>query len=411
MVDNTNQGGDCGVNRRRFLKTTGTGVVGLALAGCTGSGGSSGSGDGGGGDGGGGGGSGGGDGGNGAATTGGSSFPDEITVTYPPTGWWAVLGDIMDNRGLIQKYKDEHGVDTTFNDERTWDDVPLFSSGQAEIAQFGSLEASRLGPNEDIPITVFGKVVPQAAEMVVAGGGDFDPGSTGGVEQTIEALANSGEPVGIDGWGSGSTLGAQITIEEEYGYTFQQETADFNIVTADYFAMCQLVVKGELAAGLSSPMLGGAPFYSTSPPEAVPLFHFGESLNELGFGHVPLENQVTRTGFFEEHTEVCQVYHDAMREAMSVFHEDPIGIITQSDAMIEALGVANEREAVFATEYEILLENNTNDLEPPEMSSVYEEYALDDEWIETDKNALDKFAEIGQTNENWAEYVTYEKMG
>ena len=33
-----------------------------------------------------------------------------------------------------------------------------------------------------------------------------------------------------------------------------------------------------------------------------------------------------------------------------------------------------------------------------------------DEWIETDQNALDKFAEIGQTNENWAEFVTYEKM-
>jgi len=73
--------------------------------------------------------------------------------------------------------------------------------------------------------------------------------------------------------------------------------------------------------------------------------------------------------------------------------------------------MANEQQATFSTEYEILLENNTNDLEPPEMPSVYEEYALDDAWIETDQNALDNFADIGQTNENWAEYVTYEKMG
>jgi hypothetical protein len=366
------------------------------------------SGDGGDGSDGGDGGDGGGDGGTTETAT--MDLPDEIQVTFPPTGWWAVLGNIMENNDLIQKYKNEHGVDTTYNIKRTWDGIALFASGKTQIAQFGSLESSRIGPERDTEITVFGKVVPQFAEMVVAAGGPYDPANTGGVQQSVDKLANEGGSIGIGAWGSGSVPGTQIAMDQEFGYNFSQSDPDFDIVTSGFFATAKLIVDGELAAGHTSPMLGGAPYYSAPEPKVRRLYHIGDAVDELGFGRAPLENQVCTTPFFEENTPVCRVYHDAMSEAISMFHEDPVGIITQSQEMIESLGVANDREATFTVNYGINLKNSFNDLEPPNFPSVYRDYTLDDEWISADKKLLDQIAAIGQTSEDWADYVNYEKM-
>jgi hypothetical protein len=349
-----------------------------------------------------------GDGGEGSA---GSSYqpPDTVVITYPPTGWWAIIGDIVADQGILEDVKSEYGLeDTTFDIQRTWDGLPLFTSGQSDIAQFGSLEASRIGPEQDIPITVFGKVVPQFVEMLVATGGEYDPRETGGVQASIDKLASDNGNIGIGAWSSGSVPGSRIVMEEKYGYKFSQEEADFKITAAGFFAIAELITKGELDAGHASPMLGGARFYAGDDPELIRLYHVGDAIVDLGFGWPPLENQVCRTSFFEEHTPICQAYHDAKKEAMNRLHEDPVGVITSSQKYIENLGVQNEAEARFTVNYNINLTNDVNDLEPPKHPAVYDDFSLTEQWIEDDKKRLDKIAEKGMTNENWAEFVSYE---
>jgi ABC-type Fe3+/spermidine/putrescine transport system ATPase subunit len=214
--------------------------------------------------------------------------------------------------------------------------------------------------------------------------------------------------VGIGAWSSGSVPGSRIVMEQQYNTAFSEEEADVNIVTAGFFAIAELITRDELAAGHASPMLGGARFYLND--EVTRLYHIGDAIADLGFGWAPLENQVCRTSFFEENTEVCKVYHDAKNEAMQILHDDPVGVITQSDKYIENLGVQNAEEAEFTVEYNINLNNPFTDLEPPKHPAVYSEYALTDEWIENDKKFLDKVAEIGMTDPNWADYVSYEKL-
>lgn len=392
--------------RRSYLKRVAAGAVGVsALAGCSGGGdgGDGSSGDGSSGDGGGDG-SSGGDGG----STGGSSEPVDITVTYPPTGWWATIGDIVADEGLIDKYLAEHGVEANFEIQRTWDGVPIFVSGQSDIAQFGTFESSFLGPEEEIEITAFGKVVPQFVEMLVKSGGQYDPENTGSTQASIDLLKETGDNVGIGAWSSGSVPGSRIVMEQQYNTAFSEEQADVNIVTAGFFAIAELITNGDLAAGHASPMLGGARFYLND--EVTRLYHIGDAIADLGFGWAPLENQVCRTDFFEENTEACKVYHDAKNEAMSILHDDPVGIITQSQEYIENLGVQNEEEAEFTVEYNINLNNPFTDLEPPKHPAVYSEYALDDEWIANDKKFLDRIAEIGMTSPDWADYLSYEKL-
>jgi len=392
-------------SRRSYLKGIGAGAAGIsALAGCTGQQDGGSGGDGGDGDG------GGGDGSDGGSTGDGSSGsqPVDVTVTYPPTGWWATIGDIVADEGLIDKYLAEHGVEANFEIQRTWDGGPIFVSGQSDIAQFGTFEASLMGPEEDIDITTFGKVVPQFVEMLVKSGGDYDPENTGSVQASIDRLKETGDNVGIGAWSSGSVPGSRIVMEQQYDTAFSEEKADVNIVTAGFFAIAELITKDQLAAGHASPMLGGARFYLND--ELTRLYHVGDGIANLGFGWAPLENQVCRTSFFEENPDVCKVYHDAKNEAMQILHEDPVGVITQSDKYIENLGVQNEEEAKFTVEYNINLNNPYTDLEPPEHPAVYSEYALTDEWIENDKQFLDRVAEIGMTDPNWADYVSYEKL-
>lgn len=385
--------------RRSYLKQVGVGVTGAAaLAGCTGQG-----------DGGDGGGDGDGDGDGGTSTgTPEPMEPVDVTVTYPPTGWWATIGDIVADEGLIDKYNSEHGVNANFNIQRTWDGVPIFVSGESDIAQFGTFESSFIGPEEDIPITAFGKVVPQFVDMLVAKGGQYDPATTGGTQASIDLLKETGDNVGIGAWSSGSVPGSRIVMEQQYNTAFSEEEQDVNVVTAGFFAIAELITKGQLAAGHASPMLGGARFYLND--EVARLYHIGDAVAELEFGWAPLENQVCRTSFFEENAEVCHAYHDAKKEAMEILHEDPVGVITQSDKYIENLGVQNAEEAEFTVEYNINLNNPFTSLEPPKHPAVYDDFSLSDEWIANDKKFLDRIAGIGMTSENWADYVSYEQF-
>jgi hypothetical protein len=418
------------MDRRTVLKATG-GVAGLAaLAGCGGSGGGGGGGDGGdggdggsdggdggsdGGDGGSDGGDGGdmedgGDGGDGGSTDGGDGEATEVVAAVPPTGWWAVLRKLGQEEGYFQQAADELGVNVEFTFRNTWDDVPTWVSGNADIAQFGALEASRIGPRQDIPITVFGKNTPLNFGPMVRVGSELDPDNTGSMAASVDKIVNDNSQFAIGSWGGADATSYDVAFGSVFDYRFQEQGGDFSVVTAGYFSIGQLVADGKADVGSSGEGMGAAPQMMAG--EVKPLFWLKDIIPrevfgvETKWGFPTMQNLVTRTEFYDNNTEAVQVYFEAQKRALQKLREDPVSVITRNDEYINTMGAGSQEEAEFIVNYGINLQG-TDTLEPPEHPSVYETAAMSDEYIDQQTTQLDRVAELGLTESNWREYVQH----
>ncbi|WP_340098688.1 hypothetical protein [Salinibaculum salinum] len=366
------------IDRRSVLKATG--AAGLtALAGCTGEG-------------------------------GGEQEEGEVIAAVPPTGWWAVLRKLAQDEGYFQQAADEVGADVTFSFENTWDDVPTWIANNADIAQFGALEASRIGPRRDIEITVFGKNTPLNFAPLVQTGGPYDPDNTGGVQQSIDKIVEDGANFAIGSWGGADATSYDVAFGGTTDYRFEEEGGDFSVVTSGYFTIGQQVAQGDVEVGSSGEGMGAAPQMMSG--DIKPLFWLKDYIpnevlgEETEWGFPTMQNLVTRTEFYEENEGAIETYYRAQEMALQELRENPVEVITRSDEYIETMGAGSEEEARFIVNYGINLEG-TDTLEPPEHASVYESTSMSDEYVEKQSNFFDRVAELGLTESNWSEYVQH----
>jgi hypothetical protein len=251
-------------SRRRFLAGAGAaGVIGFA--GCAGGGGSGGSGDSGGGSGGSGdsgGGSGGsgdsGGGSGGSGDSGGDSGGEtggeatDVNITLAPTGWQGIVMDHIHNETNILADAMPSGYAP--NVQKSWEGAALFASGGPDFSTMSAFEASRLGVERGIDLAAVGKLAPLFMGWWTLKGSEFDPANSGSVQSSIDMLANQNAQVGIGSWAGGDVPGYTTVLDSVYGYTFREGSDnDFNTVTADYNAVPQLMIEGQLEAGGTSP--------------------------------------------------------------------------------------------------------------------------------------------------------------
>lgn len=374
-------------SRRNWLKVVGAGGI-AALAGCSGSGG--------------------GDSGSTEGTSTGSAGDSdlaEVNITLAPSGFQGIMMDyITSDTDILADELEAVGYEA--NVQRSWEGAALFASGGPDISTMSSLEAARLGAERDIDLTVFGKVAPLFKGMWVARGGEYDPETTGGAQATIDAVVENGGTLGIGSWAGGEIPGHMAAFSSEFGYMFSEEESDFSVVTADYSAIPQLILDGDLAIGDASPVHGVALNLDESgTPQHREVFNCAEVLEANDIGIPLLNSLTTNRSFIEENEEATAAFLRAWHEGMSWMFEDPMGRITSDEEThFEQLAVESEAQAEYIVDWGI---NMAMDNEYP---IVYEDQELTDSFIEQDRGFINRVAEIGVAPESWEENVNYAKL-
>ena len=384
--------------RRRFLKTTGVGSLGVltTIAGCS-SEGDGGDGDGGEGD--------GGDGGPTTSGDGGSTTSQElqeVNITLPAWGFQGIMMDhIVDDTNILADKMESAGYKA--NVQKSWEGAALFASGGPDFSTMSSFAASRLGVERSQDLAVVARIAPLFMGWWAAKGGEYDPANTGSTQASMDALVENSATTAVGSWAGGDVPSYTITIDSQYGYTFTEEDNDFNTVTADYFAIPQLMMEGEVAAGGTSPIHGVSRHLDDNgDPQHVELFQCAQVLEDVGIGVPTLYSLTTTQEFVSNNRGAAQAYVQAWYEGMQWLNEDPMGrVMEDQSAHFQQLGVETEAQAQYLVDWGVNLSLDN------EFPYNYADVELTDSAIEEDRNFLQTAAERGFIPENWSDRVEF----
>lgn len=324
-------------------------------------------------------------------------------IALAPDGMMGVWMDhIVNETSILEDELSDAGYEMEVDE--SWEDSALFASGQSNFSTISSLEAAQLGGERETNLVVFGRVHPQYMGWMVATGGDYDPEQTGGVQESIDALVEDDALVGIGAWNGGHVPTDTITLDQVFGYEFAEEGGDFNVTTADYVAIPQLIQSDDLAAGSTSPEHGAARFMVNDPPELTHLFWGADIARENDFGIPNLNSLVTTQEYWDENQDAVEAFTSAFQQGVDWFLDDPKGIVLEDDEYIEMLGAENAEQAEYIIDWGINLEYSTDE------QMVFESVTMDSDAVEQDKEFINYSAEIGFVPENWEERVTFEEI-
>lgn len=351
--------------RRAFLRAGGAAAVaGLTgLAGCSGSGGSS-----------------------------------SITVATAPTPTTRLQADYLrEQTDVFQGVYDELGYEADL--QLTWDELSLFMGGKADLApSVGSIEAASLAAEQDQQLRAHAVTAPQHTGLYVRKGSEFDPAEAGSVQAAVDNLVENGT-MGIGGWGLGTIPAYKLIFEERFGYDFS-EGGDFDVVTAEFPTLGQLVADGDIDAGGSGP-----PYNLWSVKEELtPLFWNQGQVAELGFPRrsIAIGNGVSRAAYAEENAEAVAAYFGMLRRANEYLRDNVESVAAESSTQ-EILGADSAEQAQWVLEFRLKAEHSPNTVPASPVDN-----GLSEEYVEQDKQALSRAAEMGAVPSGWEDGFGYQ---
>lgn len=371
-------------SRRTFLKTAGVAAIGVpALAGCLG------------------------DGGNGNGGTAGTAGEDltEVNMVMPGDGFQGVMMNYVLEEEIMEEEMNERGY--TMNLQESFEGAALFASGGPDFTTMSTFEAARLSSERDMDLASFGRVAPNFMGWWVQKGEELDPSNTGSAQNTIDQLASGSGKLGIGSWAGGHVPPDAMIMERIFGgYNFSENNSDFDVVTASYGAIPQLVVQGDLAAGSTSGVHGVARQLDESgEPMLTEVFSAANILEENGYG-VPLLNSLTTNqSFMDENQEACTALLQAWERGMQWLNEDPMGrIMADEQKNLELIHVENETQAQWLIDWGI---NLSLDNEYP---LNYADVAWTDDTVEKDQQFLSTALDAGFIPEGYQDRLTWKKL-
>jgi hypothetical protein len=383
-------------SRREFVKVLGgsTVAVTVSLAGC--SNGDDGSGDDGGSD-------------SGSDTDGSDGDSQEfqtITETGVPIpktkleNWYKT-----ERTDLYAETMSETGYELEI--ETTFEDLPLFLGGNAQIAEsMGALEAAEIGIERDEQFAAHAKTGGQHTALYVKIGSKWDPDKTGSVEATIDKLVEEGGTFAIGGWGLGTIPAYSLIFQEKYGYDFS-EGGDFNVVTSALPSLAQLVAEEKAAVGTSAPSYGSYGYTAgADDPVLKPIFWMQSEMEDTGInsGTLQLGNAITRKSFSDENIEAMKAYVAASKQAVE-WIQNNIDTIVEDQEMREILGYGSKEATRYILEWRYLAEHSENTV-PPSNGDL----ALTDEYIQAEKETIAKAQSLGAVKSGWEDYIEFKNV-
>jgi len=391
-VSSTANESDSNHSRRSFLKATGASTVSVvALAGCSGSG------DGGS--------DGGGNGDSGGSTGSSSDDLTEVNMVMPGTGFQGMMMDHVLEEGILEEEMSERGY--TMNLQETFEGAALFASGGPDFTTMSTFEAARLSAERDLDLVSFGRLAPNFMGWWVEKGGELDPQNSGSTQNSIEQLATGSGQIGIGSWAGGHVPPDAMIVDRVYdGYAFGEGNSDFNVVTANYGAIPQLVLQGDLAAGSTSPVHGVArQLGDNGDPELTPLFNAAAILDENDYG-VPLLNSLTTNQqFIDENEGACTALLQTWTRGMDWLFNNPMDKIKQSqEENLELLHLENTDQAQYLTDWGI---NMSLDNDYP---IVYKDVAWEESTVEADKAFLSTAQDAGFIPDGYQDRLSWVQL-
>lgn len=358
-------GNDTG-SRREFLKFTGTAAVGSALAGCTGI---TGSGD-----------------------------DQEVGIVMSPFGFAGIIFDqMLEETDRLESRMEEAGY--TINAQESWDEAALFAAGGPDFADLAPIEAAQLATERELDLTVTARTVSYFTGFITKAGGAYDTETTGDLESSIRKIADEGE-VAIGSWGGGDVLAYRVLMDDMYDLRFSEENSDFEVVTADYFALPDLAADEEAAAVSTAPHYGAAPMFAGDDPDLTGLFWASDMLEEAGYGRSALNTWACRQSFADENPEAVDALVSSWEDTVADFLDRPYELATQEKYM-EMLAVENEQQAEFLIDWGV--ENEYSYKTPV----LYEDISYSEEQIDQERSFIDRYAELGEISTDWSDRLEF----
>jgi hypothetical protein len=250
--------------------------------------------------------------------------------------------------------------------------------------------------------------------IYVRRGDDLDPENTGSVENTIRQVAEEDILFGNAGWNQGEVPAGQITFQDKFDLIYTQEGGDFNVTSADWFTLPELLVQGEVDMIVNAPPLGAAPQVVQDPSPIKDILWYQPGLEAAG-----LDARTMNLGMWPTSPEFSEHHEDAMAAFMRAWVEgieyqvpENFDEIVSNPDYVDALGANNEAEARVILEFGQQPGSHV-DTEPgntvPIMLSDIE---FTDDFIETDKEALRRVTgdPFNLVPEGWEERRTWKKL-
>lgn len=305
---------------------------------------------------------------------------------------------LTEETDILETVMDEAGYELDL--ELTWEAKSLFLGGDADLAPSnGTMEAAEMSENQDMELAVNGRLTPQHTGLYVREGSDYDPDVAGGKQEAIDAIVEDEARFGIGGWGLGTIPAYRLIFEEKYGYTFE-EGGDFNIFSAEFPTLAQLLANEEIDAG------GSGPPYNLWPvrDELKPLFWMQEELMDLGYGGATLgiANAITRQEYFDEHGEAVRAFLGADKHAIEYFRDNIDEHAADSDLQ-ETLGADSEEEARWLLEFRY-----RGDHSPNEYPASMADFEYDDDRVDQELESLGRVEDLGMLGGDWQDRVSFQ---
>lgn len=353
-------------SRRRFLKQAGAAATATALAGCSG--------------------------------ILGSQEDSEVGIVISPFGFAGVVFDqMLEETNRLENRMSDAGY--TIKAQESWDEAALFAAGGPDFADLAPIEAAQLATERDLDLAVTARTASYFTGFITKSGGPYDTDTTGDLESSIQKIAEEGQ-VAIGSWGGGDVLAYRVLIEDLYGLQFTEEDSDFEVVTADYFALPDLAADGEAAAISTAPHYGAAPMFVGENPELTGLFWSSDALNEAGYGQSALNTWTCKQEFAENNPEAVSALVSSWEETIADFYERPYELATQEKYM-EMLAVENEQQAEYLIEWGV---ENQHSYDTP---VLYEDITYSEQRIEEETSFIDRYAELGEISADWNDSLEF----
>lgn len=343
------------------------------------------------------------------STADGDSSPEAtIQLMAAPDGFMSLAMDHMfKDTDKWSEYFAEHNLNVAL--DYSWEGAAIFTSGGADFETFGTLEAAQIGSERDIPITSNANLVPQFILIITNEGSDYDPANAGGSQEAVDKIVEDQAQFALGGWGGATATSIVLAMQEGFGYTFVEDPdeSDFNITSAEWFAIPKLLDRGDVDAGTNSPEHGMAAFLDENGEHPfATIFQIGEVLEKSGFGVPQMNGWVCAQEMTEKHPKAAEATVQGYYEGLQWVLEDPLGRVKMDqEEHLKQLGAENLDQAKWMVEWGLELSRDN------ELPMLYEDIELTDEFIEKDTNFLDTAQEAGYVGDTpWKEALEYRQI-
>ncbi len=340
----------------------------------------------------------------GASTAGclGSSSNDDggtLRLVMAPQEYQGIVMDhVTGENGALNEKLDEAGYE--LQTDESWDDVALFAAEGPDVGSMAPIEAAQLGAQRDQQLAVVGRASTNWVGWWTTPDSEYHPERTGGVDATIEKVAADGATVGIGGWGGGD-VPAYSLIASMNDLTFGENDGDFEVVTADYFALGDLLKQGEIDVASTGPMLGIVDPIRNDEMDDV--FYISDYLVDRDEPIPSLTTWVVPQDYLEEHRPAVEALVEAYQEGVDWLYDNAYDAVTQEKYM-EMLAVESEANAEWLADWGL---KTTESMDTP---VVWEQTTLTEDYAGRQEEFLNRTADLGVAPSDWDDHLEFEVL-